>query len=194
MTGLPSLRALGTTAALVGALTAALPAPAAEWRADPANSRLTFAGTQGGRPFEGAFQRFSVDIRFDANDLPASKVVVVIQTASINTGDAVRDEAARSADWFAASRFPEARFETISLRHLGGERYEADAVLQLRDVSKPVLLPFTLRRENGATRAVGMLTINRTDFGIGQGQWASPQVVAHEVTIRFELLASPATP
>ncbi len=87
--------------------------------------------------------------------------------------------------------YPQARFETKSFRHLNGNRYEADGVLTIRDAAKPVVLPFTLEKAQSGTRARGELVIDRTDFGVGQGQWASPQLVAHEVTIRFDLLAAP---
>jgi polyisoprenoid-binding protein YceI len=164
---------------------------AAEWRIDPAQSRLTFAGTQAGRPFEGSFGKFTADVRFDATDLAASKAVVVIDMASARTGNAQGDDAVRGQDWFAVAMYPQARFETKSFRLLDGNRYEADGVLTIRDAAKRVALPFTLEKAQSGTRARGELVIDRTDFGVGQGQWASPQLVAHEVTIRFDLLAAP---
>jgi polyisoprenoid-binding protein YceI len=183
---------IGRAAMIIAAvLTFATAAGAAEWRVDPGKSRLSFAGNQGGAPFEGLFERFQAVIQFDEKDLASSTVSVVIDMTSANTGNAQRDEALRGSDWFAASRYPQGRFEAKSFRHLGGEGYEADAALSIRDVTRPVVLPFTLRQEAGGTRAAGALTIDRTAFGIGQGQWATPQVVAHEVTIRFDLLAVP---
>jgi polyisoprenoid-binding protein YceI len=164
---------------------------AAEWRIEPANSRLSFAGTQGGRPFEGSFEKFTANVRFDGSDLAASKAVVVIDVASARTGNAQGDDAVKGQDWFAVATYPQARFETKSFRNLGGGRYEADAVLTIRDVAKPVVLPFTLEKVEAGTRAKGEIVVNRTDFGVGQGQWASPQGVAHEVTIRFDMLAAP---
>jgi polyisoprenoid-binding protein YceI len=167
-------------------------ASAAEWRADPAASRLTFIGTQAGSPFEGSVETFSATIRFDESDLPASKAVVSIDMASVRTGNAQRDDAVKGQDWFAVATYPKAQFETKAFRHVGENRYEADAVLTIRDVAKPVVLPFALTNVGDATRATGDLVINRTVFGVGQGQWASAQLVAHEVTIRFDLLARPA--
>ena len=85
---------------------------AAEWRVDPAASRLGFFGTQAGSPFEGSFEKFSANIRFDAADLSTSNVVVVIDMASARTGNAERDVALKGQDWFAISPYPQARFET----------------------------------------------------------------------------------
>jgi polyisoprenoid-binding protein YceI len=177
--------------ALAGVILLADNASATEWRIDPASSRLIFIGTQAGRPFEGSFGNFTANVRFDASDLAASKAVVVIDIASAKTGNAQGDDAVRGQDWFAVATYPQARFETKSFRDLGGDRYEADALLTIRDAARPVLLPFTLEKTQAGTRARGELVIDRTDFGVGQGQWASPQLVAHEVTIRFDLLAAP---
>jgi len=181
-------RAILTLAAVI---LLAVNAWAGEWRIDPANSRLSFTGMQAGRPFEGLFEKFTANVRFDESDLAASKAVVVIDMASARTGNAQGDDAVRGQDWFAVATYPQARFETKSFRHAAGDRYEADAVLTIRDAAKPVVLPFTLEKAQAGTRARGELVIDRTDFGVGQGQWASPQLVAHEVTIRFDLLAAP---
>jgi polyisoprenoid-binding protein YceI len=177
--------------ALAAAILLADNASATEWRIDPADSRLIFVGTQAGRPFEGSFGKFTANVRFDASDLAASKAAVVIDMASVRTENPQGDDAVKGQDWFAVATYPQARFETTSFRHLGGDRYEADAVLTIRNASKPVVLPFNLEKAQAGTRARGELVIDRTDFGVGQGQWASPQLVAHEVTIRFDLLAAP---
>ena len=177
--------------ALAAVIFLAADAWATEWRMDPAQSRLTFAGTQAGRPFEGSFEKFTANIRFHEADVSGGEATVVIDVASVRTGNAQGDDAVKGQDWFAVATYPQARFETTSFRHLGGNRYQADAVLTIRGVAKPVVLPFTLEKTEGGTRAKGELVINRTDFGVGQGQWASPQLVAHEVTIRFDLLAAP---
>lgn len=188
---MPSRRAVFALA-LALAMPFAGAASTAEWRVDPAASRLTFIGVQSGKPFEGSFEAFSATIRFDESDLAASKAIVVIDMASARTGNAQGDSALKGQDWFAVASYPKAEFETKAFRHLGGNRYEADAVLTIRDVAKPVVVPFALTKVDGGTRAAGDLVINRTDFGVGQGQWASPQLVAHEVTVRFDLLAKPA--
>ena len=177
--------------AIAAVILLAADAWAAEWRIEPARSRLTFVGTQAGRPFEGSFEKFTANIRFDESDPTAGEATVVIDMASVRTGNAQADDAVKGQDWLAVAMYPQARFETTSFRHLGGNRYQADAVLTIRDAAKPVVLPFTLEKAEGGTRAKGELVINRTDLGVGQGQWAGPQVVAHEVTIRFDLLAAP---
>ncbi len=178
-------------AATVLAILLAGVALAATWRIDPERSQLGFTSTQAGSPFEGRFKRFTADIRFDAADLSSSRAVIVIEMASAETGNLERDVALQGADWFAVSRFPQARVETKGFRSLGGDRFEAEAWLSIRDVTKTVQLPFTLSPVAEGMRAKGELTIDRTAWGVGQGQWASPQWIPHPVIVRFDLLATP---
>ena len=50
-----------------GTLAAGLAYAATQWVLQPKQSKLTFIATQAGAPFEGAFENFTADIRFDTN-------------------------------------------------------------------------------------------------------------------------------
>src|SRR5687767_12668011 len=90
--------AIGLAAMLVFAAT--------QWSMQPKESKLTFVGEQAGAQFEGAFDKFSADIRFDPKDLAGSRFDVKIDTASVNTQDGERDDTIKSADLFDVKRFP----------------------------------------------------------------------------------------
>ena len=77
----------------------------------------------------------------------------------------------------------------LFLHGLGGGKYQASGDLTIRGVSKPVLLPFTLAISGDTARMNGSLVLNRTAFGIGQGQWKTGDVVASEVTVTVALTA-----
>jgi Uncharacterized conserved protein len=164
-------------------------ADAPTWAVDYTRSRLGFSGTQGGNPFEGEFKRFDADIHFDPATLATSRVVVDIDMGSVETGNPERDAAVRDRDWFAVGQFPRSRFETSRIDGLGDERYQAAATLTMRDVTKVTTLPFTLTIDGDEAHAKGELKIVRTDWGIGQGQWAAGDTVGRDVVIRFDLLA-----
>lgn len=179
--------AFGAVLALGAA--AAAPAGAAEWVVDGDMSRLGFVGTQTGSRFEGAFDRFEADITFDPDNLDAGAVTVVIAVDSFATGNGQRDEIAKSAEWFNVAEYPEARFATTGFRRVGEGRYEADADLTMRGVTRPVVLPFTLEIDGDTARMHGELTVDRVDYGIGQGQWEAGDAVGREVTIVVDLTA-----
>ena len=178
---------LGAVAALVLAAPA-LAAPAA-WTVDKGASRLAFKSSFGGDSFDGAFRRWDAQIAFDPKALAASKVVVTVDMASADAGDESRNEALPTDDWFAARKFPRATFTTRAIKDLGGGRYQATGDLAIRGISKPVVLPFTLQISGAVAKMSGSVTINRTAFGVGQGQFKSAETVPLDVTINVSLQA-----
>jgi len=171
-------------------LAAAAPAVAAPstWVVDP-GSKLTFQGAMNGQAFNGTFKRWSAQIVFDPKALAASKAVVTVNVASGVTGDADRDQALPTDDWLAASKFAQAAFATRDFRDLGGGKYVADGDLTIRGVKRPVTLPFTLVINGDTARMNGAIVLNRTAFGVGQGQWKTGEVVDTKVTVNIDLTA-----
>jgi polyisoprenoid-binding protein YceI len=166
---------------------AAVAAPP-HWTVDP-TSKLQFQGRVNGDGFGGTFRRWSADIAFDPKALAASKAVVTVDVGSAVTGDADRDQTLPSNDWFAAQRFPKAVFTTTAIKDLGGGRYQASGDLAIKGVHRPVVLPFTLAIAGDTARMNGQLVLNRTAFGIGQGQWSTPDVVDTKVAVIIQLTA-----
>jgi glucose/arabinose dehydrogenase/polyisoprenoid-binding protein YceI len=163
-------------------------AAATRWVVD-APSRLAFESAASGQAFEGSFGRWDADIAFDPANLAASKASVSIDIASVATGDQGRDEAAGEGTWFDLARFAKATFMTTAIRSLGGDRYVAEGTLTLRGVSKAVSLPFTLAIASDQATMAGELALNRTDFGVGQGQWQAADVVPHQVKVKIAIKA-----
>ncbi len=176
--------------ALLVGLMATLPARAADrWTVDPAQSRLGFVATQGGEPFNGHFARFDADILFDPADLVASQVTVSIDMTSATTGDATKDGALPQPVWFHTALFPQAQFATTRFRRMDGNAYEADATLGIRGTEMAVMLPFTLDIDGTIARVAGELVIDRTDYDVGQGEFATGAVIGVDVRVEVELVA-----
>ena len=167
----------------------AAPAVADSWTVDHDASRLGFEGRQGGDGFEGVFQRFDAQIEFDPQRLEESHAVVTIDMSSASTGAEQRDGLLPTEDWFDVAQFPESRFETTGFREVGPGLYEADAQLHIRGVAQDVILPFSLEIAGDQAQVDGALEMSRATFGVGQGDWESPDVVAHEVKVVVQLVA-----
>ena len=182
------LLALAPLAALGLAFSAPASAAPATWSVDPA-SKLTFQGAMNGQAFSGTFRRWSAQIVFDPKALAASKAVVTVNVASAATGDADRDQSIPTDDWFAAGKFAQAAFVTRDFRDLGGGKYAADGDLTIRGVKQAVTLPFTLAISGDTARMNGAIVLNRTAFGVGQGQWKTGEVVDTKVTVNVALIA-----
>ena len=184
------MKAARVLAVAAGLAVLAAPALAEPWTVDQDASLLGFVARQGGSPVEGRFTSFEAEIEFDPDDLDDSRVSVAIDMASATTGAADRDSQLPSSAWFDVPVFPEARFDTTAFRRVDGDRFEAEATLTIRGVSRQVVLPFTLDISDDVAHVVGELEILRTDYGVGQGQWEAADVVAHEVIVVVDLTAT----
>lgn len=163
------------------------------WSMQLAESEVVFTAMQGGAPVEGHFARFDAELKFDPEALENSRFRVEIDVTSLDSGNADRDSTLRSNAFFDVATWPQAIFEADDVRVLAEGRYEAHGTLTLRDRSLPVVLPFQLELAGTPgqrrARAEGELTINRIDYGVGQGQWADTSVIADGVRIAVRIQA-----
>jgi polyisoprenoid-binding protein YceI len=170
---------------------AAMAVAATGWRLDPPQSRLSFTGTQAGAPFEGVFQQFTTDIRFDPADLPSSRFDVTIDLKSVDSKDKDRDSTIKGPDIFATERWPASHFLAEKFTDKGGGKYAAMGKLTLRNVSKDVPIEFTFQRDATGAWLKGGAALKRLDFGVGQGDWSSTEWVGNDVKIQFALKLKP---
>jgi len=159
------------------------------WTVDKGATQIEFTGSQTGKEFTGRFSSFDIEIVFDPDNLGASHIKATIDTASASTGDRQRDDALPSADWFASSTYPAAVFESTDIRASGGG-YEANGKLTIRGLSKDIALPFTLDIRGDKATADGSLSLLRTDFGVGQGEFSTGEWVGLDVKIAIHVEAT----
>lgn len=178
---------------LTAGLAAMLALAASQWSMQPKESKLTFVGEQAGAQFEGGFDKFTADIRFDPKELAASRFDVKIDTASVNTQDGERDDTIKSADLFDVKRFPNAHYVADKFTSKGGDKYSATGKLTLRNVTKDVPIDFTFDNKDGGAWLKGTAKIKRLDFGVGQGEWKDTSTVGNDVQVRFALRLKGAT-
>lgn len=177
---------------LFAALFVGVAIAATQWSMQPRESTIGFEGTQAGAPFSGKFTRFKADIRFDPASLQDSRFDVVIDTASVDTGDAERDSLIKDEELFAVKRWPTARYVAQRFSARGTGKYSAIGQLTLRDVTREVPIEFSFEQTGGEAWLKGTAALKRLDFGVGQGDWRDTEAVANEVRIRFALrLARP---
>jgi polyisoprenoid-binding protein YceI len=161
------------------------------WVAHPDKSELSFTATQEGTQFGGRFQQFNAGLEL----LPADEGIGLlqisarIQLASVDTQYRDRDDYLVQQDWFYVDMWPEAVFQSAAIRQLGGNRFIADGTLSLRGISRDVSVELELNLEENGERGklLGSAALNRLDFGVGQGDWASTEWVGDEVKVTFDL-------
>jgi cytochrome b561/polyisoprenoid-binding protein YceI len=163
--------------------------PLADWTV-ASGGRLGFTARWNGEAVDGRFDRWRAAIRFSPDELAKSAIRVTVDLASADTGDGQRDDSLKSSDFFDVGAHPSAVFTARDIRHLGGDKYEARGTLDLRGASKPATLRFTLRIDGDRACVAGTARIDRTAFGVGQGEWAATDAIAAGVDIAFSFNAT----
>lgn len=115
----------------------------------------------------GIFRDFSGSILFDEQHPAASKFDVVIAVASINTGNGLQNQHAKSDEWFDAAKYPQIRYTSQQIVKVGNGWQSAGA-LEMHGVKKPLTIPFAFQHTAKGANFSGNFIINRSDFGIGK--------------------------
>lgn len=170
-------------------LLAATPALATDYVQAP-GSTLAFATQYDGEVFSGHFGQFTTTLSFDPADPATAKLDVVIPLASASTANADRDSTLQGGDFFATSKFPQARYVARGFRDLGDGRYAADGELTLRGTTRSVTLTFSFT--DGAPALLeGKATVQRLDFNVGGGDWADLTLLPNPVAISTKVRLQP---
>ena len=158
----------------------------------PEKSTLNFGYKQMGVPLEGKFKKFTAKIDFDQARPEQAQAQFDIDIASIDTGSSEGDSEVVGKGWFNAKAFPKATFVSSSIKSLGANRFEVQGKLVIKGKTLPVLAPFTFKPDGANAVFDGAFNIKRTDYAIGEGEWADESTIANLIHIRFHITVAPA--
>jgi polyisoprenoid-binding protein YceI len=159
---------------------------------DPAHTYPNFTISHlGFSTMHGRFERSSGKVTLDRAAKTGS-VEIAIETASVNTGFAKRDDHLKSPDFFNAAEFPNITFKSTAFHFKGDTPSSVDGNLTISGVTKPVTLtidsfkcgahPMNKKEMCGADASA---QIKRSDFGIKYGLPA----IGDDVKLDFEIEA-----
>lgn len=172
---------------LGAALLATTQAALAQQQLVPAQSEVQFTARQMGVPLEGHFKKFSAQVAFDPAKLATSKIAFTVDTGSATLGSRETDAELPKPVWFNVPKFPQAQFESTSIKALGGGKFEVAGKLTIKGTAQSVVVPVALAQSGATTTATGTLPLKRLAFKIGENEWADTSMVADEVTVKFKL-------
>lgn len=191
------MKKLITSIAAIIALALPLVASASTWTIDPDHSNVGFKVKHlMVSNVKGNFDKHSGTVDLNDKDITRSKVEVSIDTASINTNVAKRDEHLRSADFFDVAKYPTMTFVSKKVARAGKDRLKVTGDLTLHGVTRQVVLDVdplskeskdpwgNIRRGTTATTR-----IDRKDFGLtwNKGLETGGVLVGEEVLITLEI-------
>jgi len=121
----------------------------------------------------GDFEKFSGKIVYDESDVTKSTADITIESASINTRVAKRDEHLRSPDFLDVAKYPAITFKSKKVEKAGDGRLKVTGDLTIKGVTREAVLDVegptpAIKDPQGNTRVGGSATtkINRKDFGL----------------------------
>ena len=158
-----------------------------------ASGRIGFTGHNVFGDADGVFHVWRIVERSIDPAQPASmKAVVEVELASVDTGNADRDEHLRTADFFDVAKHPIATVHGHSATALepsaeGRPRYALRFDVDLHGVRKTVEGEIELVGSDPVV-VEGRFTLLRTDFGVGEkpSRW-NPLAIDDAVPVRFRI-------
>lgn len=164
-----------------------LPAAGAQWQMLADGSHLQFTATYEGQRAPGVFSDFETRMQFDPDDPGNGALNVTVSMGSADMNSADVNEAIHGRQWLDVERYPVARFESDAIVNKGDDQYMARGVLRLKGVRRPLEVPFTWVGSGETAIMSGELTMRRTRFEIGTGEWAQDEPIGLDVHVRFEV-------
>lgn len=169
-----------------------LPEPG-PWTIDPDHSQIIVTARHlGMASVRGRFLEFGgrIDV---ARPIERSTVHAVIQAASIDTGNKMRDDHMRSADFLHVDQHPVIEYRGTAAVPQGGDRWRMDGELTLNGITRPVQLGMTYFGTGpdafGGTRAAfhAVAELRREDFAITYNQIVRAGITLIGATLRVEI-------
>ena len=164
------------------------------YRIDPVHTQVLFSVDHDG--YSQPVGRLRVKagwLQFDEDDWSYARVVVDVDSASVDIGDKDWNDAVTGKRFLDAKDFPVAHFESTAVEKTDAQHGTLHGRLTLHGVTHDIAIPFTLNRV-GASIFSGMQTlagfsaqaaIDRTQFGMT----AFPKAVGTQVNLRLEVEA-----
>lgn len=176
------------------ALLVALPTQAANWGIDQAESRVIFKYSYEGTPYEGEFKNIEATFDIDPASPGSCDFQVTIPIADVSVGDAETLDYLLDLEMFDVDQYPTATFSASKCKLESMNSFVADGVLTIRDQTHPVSFPFDFEVEmyDGQVRfhMTSEVTIQRLEFGVGQGYWANTSTIPNDVVVAIDVYAN----
>lgn len=132
------------------------------------NSKIEFVGAKITGKHDGSFKTFSGKVQLEGpGSAPTTGTVSVeIEIASISADVDKLTQHLKTPELLDAAKFPQAKFNSTSVRAQAGSTYTIEGNFELHGVTKKISFPATIRSAAEQVEVDAEFAINRKDFGI----------------------------
>jgi polyisoprenoid-binding protein YceI len=154
----------------------------------PENSKVEFVASKVTRSHNGSFKQFSGTIEVAPDNIPAGRVTIDIDTASVATDTDRLTAHLKTPDFFDVAKFPKATFVSTKFEPgiKAGTNYEVTGNFDLHGVKKSITFPAMITVTADSVSVAAEFAINRKDFGI-VFQNPTDDLIRDEVVIKLTL-------
>lgn len=157
-------------------------------------SEIKFFAILNNAPVQGRFREFSADIRFDPEQPDKSHIAAEVNTGSIVVSHADAEKNIQLPEWLSTEKFPKASFKSKKITRMPfSDNYYAEGDMTIKGKTAPATLNFHLQQKGDVAVAKGFVTLKRSAYGIGKGEWAKDDALKDEVRVEFRIFAKKMT-
>ena len=168
-------------------------AQAPVWEIDKDHTNFYFRVTHIYSDVIGRFNDYKGSVQFDPINPERSEISFEIEVKSIDTGLRKRDKHLRSEDFLDASEYPLITFKSSSIEKQDDSSLKLTGTLTIKDVSREISIPLSyagtmghpLVKNTEVAGFNGEITIDRLEYGVGDGKYYQMRAVDKDVTILF---------
>src|ERR1700759_3051177 len=138
------------------------------WTADAAKAKITFTVDGPFGEVHGSFSGLKSEFQFDEKDLSKSSITASIDAATVSSGVGLRNTHLRNEEqWLNTAKYPRIQFKSSKIEKTAAG-FSATGTLTLKDISKPVTIPFTFSPSGNSGEFKGHFSIKREDYNLGK--------------------------
>jgi polyisoprenoid-binding protein YceI len=170
-------------------IAASVSAQAATWEIDPEDSKVIFKYTYSDTPYQGEFRNVQATFEIDPLSPSECQIDVIIPIEDLYVGDEETKSYMFDIELFDVDQFPTATFVGDQCELTGVNTFVAKGMLTIRDQTMPIDFPFELGIDGMRFNLTSEVTVQRLDFGVGQGYFANTSAIPNEIVVEVDVYA-----
>ena len=134
----------------------------------------------------GKFNKIKGKINFVPDNVLQASFNILVEAATVNTGNATRDNHLKKEDYFDVAKFPALSFVSTKItKSSTADNFLMEGKVTIKGVTKNVSFNFTADPKPGGYLFSGQFKLNRRDFGVG----SKSLILADNLTVLLSVFA-----
>jgi polyisoprenoid-binding protein YceI len=153
------------------------------WTADAAKAKITFIVDGPFGDVHGSFSGLTSAFQFDEKDLSKSSITASIDAGTVSSGVGLRNTHLRNEEqWLNIAKYPRILFKSTKIEKTDAG-YSASGTLTLKNISKPIVIPFTFSPSGNSGVFKGQFSIKRGDYDLGKKGGSVGETISIQIEV-----------